>query len=264
ITYSYTYDAEGIRTSKVTEGKDGKKTSKYTYNLVSDLTELIYEETEDDIIKYVYGAGSLVSQEEVKKDKKEISYFHYDLRGSTVALTDESGKVTDRYLYSAYGRVNAVEGSKDATEFLYNGRDGVMNEGNGLYYMRTRYYSPDLERFINADVLVGDIANSSTLNQYAYVEGSPVSMIDPFGLCAEPSSKNKTSKAAKNNSSWLKKASKKAAPALKKVGSSLKSMFIGDTKSEMIHNALDLGGMLPGVGFVFDTANSIYYFSEGE
>ncbi|MCR5609680.1 MAG: RHS repeat protein, partial [Lachnospiraceae bacterium] len=45
ITYSYTYDAEGIRTSKVTEGKDGKKTSKYTYNLVSDLTELIYEET---------------------------------------------------------------------------------------------------------------------------------------------------------------------------------------------------------------------------
>ncbi|MCR5608939.1 MAG: DUF1906 domain-containing protein [Lachnospiraceae bacterium] len=264
ITYSYTYDAEGIRTSKVTEGKDGKKTSKYTYNLVSDLTELIYEETEDSIIKYVYGAGSLVSQEEVKKDKKEISYFHYDLRGSTVALTDESGKVSDRYLYSTYGKVNAVEGSKESTEFLYNGRDGVMNEGNGLYYMRTRYYSPDLERFINADVLVGDIANSSTLNQYAYVEGSPVSMIDPFGLCAEPSSKNKTSKASKNNSSWWKKVTKKATPALKKVGSSLKSTFIGDTKSEMIHNALDLGGMLPGVGFVFDTANSIYYFSEGD
>ncbi len=32
----------------------------------------------------------------------------------------------------------------------------------------------------------------------------------------------------------------------------------------MIHNALDLGGMLLGVGFVFDTANSIYYFSEGD
>ncbi len=91
-----------------------------------------------------------------------------------------------------------------------------------------------------------------------------VSMIAPCGLCAEPSSKNKTSKAVKNNSNWWSKASKKATPALKKAGSSLKSMFIGDTKSEMIHNALDLGGMLPGVGFVFDTANSIYYFSEGD
>ncbi|MCR5609414.1 MAG: hypothetical protein K6G26_10155 [Lachnospiraceae bacterium] len=83
------------------------------------------------------------------------------------------------------------------------------NEGNGLYYMRTRYYSPELERFINADILVGDISNSSTLNQYAYVEGSTVSMIAPFGLCAEPSSKNKTSKAVKNNSNWWSKASNK-------------------------------------------------------
>ena len=50
-TDSYTYDAEGIRTSKVTTETDGKKKiSKYTYNLVSDLTELIYEETEDSII----------------------------------------------------------------------------------------------------------------------------------------------------------------------------------------------------------------------
>ena len=62
--------------------------------------------------------------------------------------------------------------------------------------------------------------------------------IDPFGLCAEPSSENKTSRATKNNSNWWSKASKKATPALKKAGSSLKSMFIGDTKSEMIHNAL--------------------------
>ena len=96
--------AEGIRTSKVTTETDGKKkTSKYTYILVSDLTEIIYEETEDSIIKYVYGAGSLVSQEVIKKDdsnkdnndKKEISYFHYDLRGRTIALTNESGKITD-------------------------------------------------------------------------------------------------------------------------------------------------------------------------
>ena len=48
--------------------------------------------------------------------------------------------------------------------------------------MRARYYSPDMRRFVNADVIPGDIDNSPSLNRYAYVEGNPVSFTDPFGL----------------------------------------------------------------------------------
>ena len=39
---------------------------------------------------------------------------------------------------------------------MYNCRDGVMSDENGLYYMRARYYHPEIERFINADI-VADI-----------------------------------------------------------------------------------------------------------
>jgi RHS repeat-associated protein len=67
-----------------------------------------------------------------------------------------------------------------------------MTESNGLYYMRLRYYSPELKRFINADVLKGAISSSETLNQYAYANGNPVSMIDPFGTSAEPSNSTST------------------------------------------------------------------------
>jgi len=69
-----------------------------------------------------------------------------------------------------------------ATPFLYNGRDGVMTDANGLYYMRARYYNPEIKRFVNQDVLLGIIQEGQTLNRYAYVNGQPVSYIDPFGL----------------------------------------------------------------------------------
>ena len=48
--------------------------------------------------------------------------------------------------------------------------------------MRARYYSSDMRRFINADILAGAISEAITLNRYAYANGNPVSNIDPFGL----------------------------------------------------------------------------------
>ena len=69
--------------------------------------------------------------------------------------------------------------------FGYNGRDGVVTDTNGLCYMRARYYSPDMRRFINADIIAGKISNAVTLNRYAYANGNPVSNVDPFGLSVE-------------------------------------------------------------------------------
>lgn len=48
--------------------------------------------------------------------------------------------------------------------------------------MRARYYSPELRRFVNADIIKGEITNAITLNRYAYANGNPVSNVDPFGL----------------------------------------------------------------------------------
>ena len=65
---------------------------------------------------------------------------------------------------------------------MYNGRDGVVTDDNGLIYMRARYYSPELRRFVNADIIAGEITNAITLNRYAYANGNPVSFVDPLGL----------------------------------------------------------------------------------
>lgn len=47
--------------------------------------------------------------------------------------------------------------------FGYNGRDGVVTDTNGLCYMRARYYSPDMRRFINADIIAGAAATSGAV-----------------------------------------------------------------------------------------------------
>jgi RHS repeat-associated protein len=60
-----------------------------------------------------------------------------------------------------------------------------MTEANGLYYMRARYYNPEIKRFINQDVIVGSINDGRSLNRYAYAGGNPVTMVDPFGLSPE-------------------------------------------------------------------------------
>jgi len=54
----------------------------------------------------------------------------------------------------------------------------VMQEANGLRYMRARYYSPELMRFINAD----PIGFAGGMNWYGYCGNSPLSNVDPSGL----------------------------------------------------------------------------------
>ena len=62
---------------------------------------------------------------------------------------------------------------------------GVETGADGLYYMRARYYNPQIKRFINRDIIDGSITDSQSLNKYSYVQGNPVNLIDPFGLCAQ-------------------------------------------------------------------------------
>lgn len=62
---------------------------------------------------------------------------------------------------------------------------GVATDVNGLYYMRARYYNVAIKRFINQDVVDGSITNSQSLNKFSYVQGNPIRLTDPFGLCPD-------------------------------------------------------------------------------
>ena len=175
---TYTYNAEDVRIRNICGNAD----TTYTYDTNCKLSKLLMKTTNNVVTKYVYGLG-LIGEE----TSNVIKVYHFDYRGSTVVVTDSTGAITDTFEYDTYGKVIARTGTSDII-FYYNGRDGVATDTNGLFYMRARYYSPDMRRFVNADILHGKISDSTSINRYSYANGNPVSFIDPFGLSSRDSS----------------------------------------------------------------------------
>ncbi len=179
----YTYNAENLRI----KNRCGNTEITYTHNTNCRLSQLLYTEDNGVITKYVYGKG-LISDEM----DGNARVYHFDYRGSTVAITSRCGSEMVKIKYDAYGNIlNSFHFPN--VLFCYNGQYGVITDSNGLLYMRARYYSPKLRRFINADILHGEIADSTSLNRYSYVNGNPVSFVDPLGLAAEERGVDKTS-----------------------------------------------------------------------
>ena len=172
---TYTYNAEDVRIRNLCSDAD----TTYTYNTNCKLSQLLQKTTNGTTTKYVYGLG-LIGEEE----NGAFKTYHFDYRGSTVAITNATGEITDTFKYDTYGKVIERTG-ESVVIFGYNGRDGVVTDSNGLIYMRARYYSPEMRRFINADILHGEITDSTSLNRYSYVNGNPVSFVDPFGLAVD-------------------------------------------------------------------------------
>ena len=176
-TYSYLYDVENNRVNMYAAGTN----TMYTYDCSGGRHRLAWTKNQRLVeTTYAYGADGLIWS----SSDGTYSIYHYDYRGSVVAVTDIDGNVTATAKYDAYGYVISKTGTGDRT-VGYNGRDGVLTDPDGLLYMRARYYSPILKRFLNCDIIDGSIADSTTLNLYAYVNGNPISYVDPFGLCAD-------------------------------------------------------------------------------
>ena len=143
-------------------------------------------------ITYTYGNGLISdSRKEAKGSDTKKRYYHYNHIGSTTAITDADGDLLYRIAYGTYGELTGIyDADGDPVEdktavirseklrFLYNGRYGVETGANGLYYMRARYYNPQIKRFINRDIIDGSITDSQSLNKYSYVQGNPVNLID--------------------------------------------------------------------------------------
>ena len=97
-----------------------------------------------------------------------------DALGSTILATDATQATVTSYSYDAYGNTTQL-GTNDNSQ-QYTGRE---NDGTGLYYYRARYYSPTWDRFVSQDPIGW---NAGQTNRFSYVNGNPVSFIDPLGL----------------------------------------------------------------------------------
>ncbi len=177
VVTQYSYDGFGNRLAKM----EGDKTTKYVLDINGRLSNVLAETDDTGTITayYVYGLG-LISK--VLPDGT-ASYYHYDSRGSTIAMTDAGQNITDAYAYDTFGNVANSNGSNQ-NPFKYVGKYGVMDEGNSLYYIRARYYAPELGRFMTKDPQTGNDRDGQSLNRYVYALNNPVVLIDVSGFSA--------------------------------------------------------------------------------
>jgi RHS repeat-associated protein len=109
----------------------------------------------------------------------QVKTYLTDALGSVIATAKADQSLEVGYAFSPYGQTQKagvegeVAGSENSSQ--YTGRE---NDNNGLYFYRARYYDPVLKRFISED----PIGLSGGINSHAYVEGDPVSFVDPTGL----------------------------------------------------------------------------------
>ncbi len=188
----YEYDAEDVRTAVITPDyrEDYTVDREATFSQVLSVSRTYVAGTKEETT-YYYGSGLVyekktgtLSDDSQSNEDTTLQVYHFNHLGSTICLTDKTGTVINRFNYGTYGELLTADKAVvvDITRFLYNGEYGVQTDANGLYYMRSRYYSPEIRRFINQDVITGSINQSASLNRYSYVEGNPVSYTDPFGL----------------------------------------------------------------------------------
>jgi RHS repeat-associated protein len=168
---SYKYDSNGIRVSSIVNGAE----TRYLIDTVQPYAEVLEEYSPGGAIQvsYVYG-NELISQNR----GGTTSFYAVDGLGSTRALTNSAGVVTDRYVYDAFGQIISQSGST-VNNYLFAGQQ--WDPSVGLVYLRARYLSVDSGRFLDMDSFSGFENRPLTLDGYSYANLNPVNLVDPGG-----------------------------------------------------------------------------------
>ena len=115
------------------------------------------------------------------------TYYYYlrNAQGDVVKLIDKTGSTVVEYTYDSWGKLLSTSGSLAETfgaEQPFRYRGYVYDEETGFYYLQSRYYNPELGRFISADVYLSTGQGVLGHNAYAYCLNNPVNCLDSAGI----------------------------------------------------------------------------------
>lgn len=180
---AYKYDGLGRRVAKEVTFADGTvdRTS-YIYDRENIFFE--YDKTNTRRALYI-GTGEIDNHLMMIRDNKP-HYYHTDHLGSTIALSDELGRLEERISYSAFGKMTEIRDGNNqvvsspvvANLYYFTGRERDFEAGHDYY--RARYYDPTTGRFLTKDPLGPEAGGD--INPYRYAMNNPVNFTDPMGL----------------------------------------------------------------------------------
>ncbi|MFN3192091.1 MAG: putative Ig domain-containing protein [Aureliella sp.] len=165
----YGYDAQGIRDEMFS---DGDRIG-YVVDTNRSLEVVLEEVSESTTTHFTYGDGIVFSSSSGSQDY----YYHSDIRGNVVRLSDPTGTVIQEYSYSAFGEILGSPELIVTNLFL-----GERLSEDGLYHLRARSYDFRTGRFISKDPFPADYEDSLSFNRFVYAQSDPINNNDPTGL----------------------------------------------------------------------------------
>jgi RHS repeat-associated protein len=131
--------------------------------------------------------------EDIKWSTGQDSMFYVctDRQGSVTALINQTGTVSERYSYDAYGRrrnpANWNDYNVPAPSLINRGYTGhEMLDGFGLINMNGRMYDPVIGRILSPDPFVSSATSTQSYNRYSYCLNNPLRYTDPSGYSVAP------------------------------------------------------------------------------
>ena len=181
--YTYSYNADGQRVSKTVNGTE----TEFFYNgsilagqKTGNNTLVFMYDNNGDIFGVVYNGAEY--------------YYIKNAQNDVVAIVDSNKNVIAEYQYDAWGRivsVTDVEGNDISAQKDHIGnvnpiryRSYYFDIETYFYYLNTRYYSPEMCRFLNADDTDTLLCSPNELtdkNLFAYCDNNPVMRVDHGG-----------------------------------------------------------------------------------
>ena len=176
-TLSFAYNESGLRTSKTVNGV----AHSYVWQgskLAADITDAyalyFHYDSTGDVIGFTRTANGT-----------DTEYFYVkNLQGDILKVITATGTEAAAYTYDAWGKLLTSAGDMaDVNPLRYRGY--FYDTETGLYYLKSRYYDPEVGRFINPDAFATtDVDGVLSANMFAYCENNPVNKEDPTGAIA--------------------------------------------------------------------------------
>ena len=115
----------------------------------------------------------------------DIPYFYLkNALGTIYAVIDQNGNKVVQYTYNAWGKLESISSTNSTianiNPFIY--KSYYYDKETQLFYCNSRYYSPELCRWISPDSIEYlDPSSINGLNLYCYCANNPIMNIDPSG-----------------------------------------------------------------------------------
>lgn len=179
---NYTYNASGIRTSKVITKNDNTTSVNYFLDGTNIIKEVRSGQT-NTTLQYFYDSNNEI----IGFTYNNIKYLYLkNLQKDVIGIVDNNNNVMVKYYYNAYGQiVNVVDTSGISLSTInpFRYRSYYQDDETGWYYLNSRYYDSKCHRFITMDDIdyLGDSESVLSYNLYSYCENNPVNNIDLDG-----------------------------------------------------------------------------------